>query len=81
MHLNYLKARKVFGLRHGFKVWTGAHYLGGYIGDDNTKRGWLKERMYMWERKICMIRETTVKYHHEGYAAVVCVIQSEWIFL
>ena len=28
-----IEARKVSIQRHGFKVCTGAHYLGGYIGD------------------------------------------------
>ena len=39
-----LEARKVFGARHGFKVCTGTHYLGGYIGDDKSKRNWLRKR-------------------------------------
>ena len=29
-----LKAEKVFGARHGFRVFTGARYLWGFIGDD-----------------------------------------------
>ena len=32
--------RKYFGARHGFKVCKGAHYLGGYIRDDNPKKDW-----------------------------------------
>ena len=33
-----LEAGKVFVARHGFWVCTGAHYLGGYIGEDESKR-------------------------------------------
>ena len=45
MHPENIKARNEFGARHGFKVCTGARYLGGYIGDDESKRDWLRERM------------------------------------
>ena len=37
MHMENIEARKDFGTRHGFKVYMGARYLGGYIGDDNSK--------------------------------------------
>ena len=43
-----LEARKVFKSHHGFSVCTGARYLGGYIGDDKSKLGWLRERTLMW---------------------------------
>ena len=35
----------------------------------------------MREKKIGMIRKTMGKYPLGSYAAVVCTIQSEWIFL
>ena len=31
----------MFGARDGFRVCTGARYLGGYIGDDESKQNWL----------------------------------------
>ena len=34
VHPNNVESRKDFGLRHGFTVCTGAHYLGCFIGDD-----------------------------------------------
>ena len=37
-----LEAEKHFGARHGFKVCKVARYLGGYIGDENSKRDWLR---------------------------------------
>ena len=72
-----LEAGKVFGARHGFRVCTGAHYLGGYIGDDKFKRDWLIERTLTWEKNINTISKTTEKYPQESYAALVCVIQPE----
>ena len=56
-------------------------YLGGFIGDENFKRDWLKERTQTWERKICTIRETTGEYPQESYAVMVHTIQLDWIFL
>ena len=62
-------------------MWTGAHYHGGYIGDNESKHDWMRERTLSWEEKINTIRKTTGKYPQESYAAVVHAIQSEWIFI
>ena len=76
-----LEAGKVFGRRHGFRVCTGACYLGGYIGDDKSKLDWLRGRKLMWKKNINMISEIMGKYPQESYAAVICAIQLECIFL
>ena len=59
----------------------GARYIGGYIGDNKSKRDWLRERTLTWEKNISRIIETVGKYPQESYAAVVRAIQLEWIFL
>ena len=76
-----IEAGKVCGARHGFRVCTGSRYLGGCIGEDESKCDYLGERTLTWEKNNKMIRETARKYPQESYAAVVCSIQSEWIFL
>ena len=76
-----LEEVKVFGRHHGFKVYTGARYLGGYIGDKKYKGDWLREHMLTWEQNISTISKTAGKYPQESYAAVVRVVQPEWIFL
>ena len=81
MHPDNLKAVKRFGLCHGFKVCTGARYLSGFIGDDESKRDCLKVCTNTWERNITKISKTTGKYPQENYATVVCAIQLERIFL
>ena len=43
-HPGNIEAGKVFGARHRFRVCTGACYLGGYIGDDESKRDWMRKR-------------------------------------
>ena len=53
---------------------TGARYLGGFIGDDDSKRDWLKVHTQKWEWNIHNIRKTVGKYHQESYAVVVCAI-------
>ena len=76
-----LEAGKVFRARHGFRVCTGARYLGGYIGNDKSKLDWLRHRKLMWKKNINTISKTTRKYPQEIYAAVVRAIQSEWLFI
>ena len=48
-------SNKQFGLNHGFKVCTGARYLGGFIGDDKSKCDWLKDRTFNWEKNIHLL--------------------------
>ena len=38
VHPDNIKAGKCFGLCHRFKFFTGERYLGGFIGEDNSKR-------------------------------------------
>ena len=81
VRMENIKAGKVFGSRHGFRVYTGAHYFGNYIGDDKSKRDWLRECMLTWEKNINRISKTAGKYPQKSYATVVRAIQPEWIFL
>ena len=60
---------------------TGTHYLGGYIGDNESKRDWLKERTLTWKKNINTISKTMGQYPLGSCATVVHAIQSEWIFL
>ena len=62
MHQDNLEAGKRFGLCHGFKVCMGAHYLRGFIRDNNSKHDWLKDRMDTWERNIQNISKIWGKY-------------------
>ena len=81
LHLENPQSINMFGLCHGFKMFIGARYPGCYIGDDDSKCDWLENFTETWEWSICMISETAVKYPRESYAMVVCVIQSDCIFL
>ena len=48
----------MFRARHGCRVCTGACYLGGSIGNDESKRDWLRERTLTWEKNISRISKT-----------------------
>ena len=52
VHPDNLETYKLLGLRHGFKVGTGLHYLVGFIGYDNSKNYLLKDSMLQWEKNI-----------------------------
>ena len=43
-----LKTQKTFGLSHRFRVFTGTHYFGGFIRDDNSKHDWLQDGTETW---------------------------------
>ena len=74
MRWENLEVRNVFGARHGFRVCMGARYLGGFIGDNKSKRGWLRERTLTWEKNTKMISKTVGKYIQEIYAAVIFTV-------
>ena len=74
MHPENIETGKQFGLCHGFKVFTGAPYFGGLIGDDESKRDWLQDCTLKWEKNIYMISKTMGKDPQDSYAAVVRAI-------
>ena len=50
VRLENLEAGRVFIRRHRFRVRMGARYLWGYIGNNKSKRNWLRERTLTWEK-------------------------------
>ena len=42
VHPENIEAGKRFGVSYKLKVFKGARYLGGYIGDDKSKHNWIK---------------------------------------
>ena len=60
---------------------TGAHYLGGYIGYEKSKGGWLKNWTEKWESDIHSLIEMEDKCHQDIYAVAARAVQSEWLSL
>ena len=56
-------------------------YLGVFVGDEKSKCEFLKDCTKTWERNIHTVRETAGKYPQESYAAVVCAILLQWMFI
>ena len=52
----------------------GTRSLGGYIGNDESKNDWLRERTLTWEKNISTIIKTAGKYLQDSYTAVVRAI-------
>ena len=61
MHPDNIVAGNKFGLRHGFKVCTGAHYPGIFIGYVKSKRDCLADQTSKWEKNMCVITKTAGK--------------------
>ena len=76
VHLGNLNSVKLFGVCHGFKVCTGMHYIGGFVEDNESKHGWLKDHTSTWDRIIFTFRKTAGEYPQDSYSAVVLMIQS-----
>ena len=76
-----LEVGELFGTHRGFSVFIGARYLGGHIGDDESKGCWIKKRTNKWERDIHAVTKTAEKHTQESYAAADRATQLEWIFL
>ena len=60
---------------------TCTRYIVGFIGDDESKRDWIKNHTLILEQNIHMIIKMVGKYPQEIHAAAVRAIESEWIFL
>ena len=65
VHLDNLAAGESFVLSHMFKVFTGARYMSGFIGDEKSKREWLKCRTSKWEGKFCAVTNMAGKCPQE----------------
>ena len=52
-------------------------YLSGFIWDDKSKLGWLKDQTLMWEEKRLAITKTMGKCPQDSYTAGVRAIQLE----
>ena len=76
VHPENTEAEKLFGASHGFKFFVGAHYLRGYIGDEESKCGWFKDWTGNWEINVCVVAKMAGKYLQENYATVVRKTQS-----
>jgi hypothetical protein len=64
-----------------FKVNTGNQYLGGFIGEEDALRSWLKEKTTLWTEAIHKISLATKNFPQSPYAGLQKSLQQEWQFV
>ena len=74
IYIKILGYSRVKFYQNVFKVCLGARYLGGTIGDDKSKRDWLRECILTWENNISKITKTVGKNPQDIYSAVIRAI-------
>ena len=64
----------------GLGIWvvTGHRYLGGFIGDADAERGWLRDKIHGWTESVKLLAEVTHKHQHSAYAGLQKSLQQEW---
>ena len=65
----------------GIRVVTGHRYLGGYIGDGEAERIWLKENIKGWTESVNILSGVAQKHPQSAYAGLQKSLQQEWDFL
>ena len=54
----------------GIRVVTGHHYLGGFVGDADAEREWLKEKVQGWKESVNVLAGISHKYPKSAYAGL-----------
>ena len=60
---------------------TGHRYLGGYIGDKEAERSWLKENIQGWTESVNILAGVAQKHPQSTYAGLKKSLQQEWDFV
>ena len=61
----------------GIRVVTGHRYLGGYIGDREAERSWLKENIQGWKEYVNILTGVAPKHPKSAYAGLQKSLQQE----
>ena len=59
---------------------TGYRYLGGFIGDTEAEREWLKEKVQGWKELVSVLAGVAQKHPQSAYAGLQKSLQQEWDF-
>ena len=65
----------------GIRVVTGHRYLGGYIGDGEAERSWLKTKIKGWTESMTILAGVARKHPQSAYAGLQKPLQQEWAFV
>ena len=65
----------------GFKIVTGARYLGGHVGTVESKKEWVNEKINTWTEAIRSLSKVAQSSPHCAFVGIQKSLQSEWIHL
>ena len=60
---------------------TGHRYLGGFIGDADAERDWLREKIRGWSELVKALAGVAHKQPQYAYAGLQKSLQQEWSFV
>ena len=66
---------------HGIRVVMRHRYLGGFIGDADAERGWLREKIRGWIESVKLLAGVAHKHPQSAYAGLKKSLQKEWDFV
>jgi hypothetical protein len=66
---------------YGFKIVTGTHYLGGFIGEAAAQKTWLEAKTKDWAEAVSELAMVAERYPQAAYAGLQKSLQQEWQFL
>ena len=65
----------------GFQVVTGARYLGGFIGTEESKMEWVRGKVEKWAEHVRSLSVVARSSPHCAFVGLQKSLQSEWIHL
>jgi len=65
----------------GFKVVSGARYLGGFIGESASLQPWIAQKVSKWASDVDILATAARAYPQAAYAGLQKSLQQEWQFV
>ena len=63
------------------KIVTGSRYLGGFVGERETERQWVRTKVEGWEESVKTLAGVDRKHPQFAYAGLQKSLQQEWAFV
>jgi hypothetical protein len=76
-----LEAASVAFKGHDFQITTGNRYLGGYIGETESRDLWLQEKVDRWSEVVEALASAAGNFPQAAYAGLTKSVQQEWQFV
>ena len=75
-----VEANRPFG-ELGVRVVTGQHFLGGFIGDQESTEEFVRQKVQMWMRRMDKLTKAAESQPQAAHAALTKPLQFEWAYL